>query len=182
MNNKELTLLEMFKNGAESWQFTSIFIVILTVLSGLFVFFIAIVNYKKLADGQVGAAKPIFLTFIGAAMVAAGGFVPILAETMLEGGVYDPANLLSSVPQDAGMFAGVAAGLTSTLYFVQMIGAIAILRGFLMFKAAAEGQQGQLGKAFTHVIGGVLAVNIQLTIAMLANTFAPGANLTWLGF
>lgn len=179
---EKLTLLEMFKNGAESWQITSVFIVALTVLSGLFVFFIAVVNYKKLADGQVGPAKPIFLTFIGAAMVAAGGFMPIIAETMLENGTYSPESLLSSVPQSGGMFAGVAAGLTSTLYFVQMIGAIAIMRGFLMFKAAAEGQQGQLGKAFTHVIGGVLAVNIQLTIAMLANTFAPGANLTWLGF
>ncbi|CAN5468294.1 type IVB secretion system protein IcmC/DotE [soil metagenome] len=72
-------------------------------------------------------------------------------------------------------------GLSSTsmdaiIYLVQTVGLIAFLRGwFHLAKNSEQGAQANNGKAFAHIIGGLLAINIMGTKEMLWNTFGFGA-------
>lgn len=178
---EKLTLLDMFKHGTATWSSVSSFVVVLFWCVGCWLAFIAIVNYKNAADGKNGIAKPIVQTIISALMVAISRFIPILSETLNnKAAEFSPQSLLSDIPQDA---LGLNLAFTSVLLFVQMLGTIAIFRGMLMlWEATNKGAgSGLIGKSWTHIIGGVLAVNIQLTISTVASTFYPGIDLTFLG-
>jgi len=180
---EELTLLKMFTNSAGTWSAVSSFVVVLFWCVGCWLALIAILNYKNFSDGKCGAGKPIFQTIIAALMVAISRFIPILSDTLNnKAAEFSPGALFSEIPVTDPL--GVGLAFTSVLLFVQMLGTIAIFRGFLMiWEATNKGAgSGLIGKAWTHVIGGVLAVNIQLTISTLALTFYPGANLSFLGF
>ena len=178
----KLTLLDMFKHGTATWSAVSSFVVVLFWCVGCWLAFFAIVNYKNAADGKSGIAKPIIQTIIAALMVAISRFIPILSATLNnKAAEFSPQSLLSDIPQDA---LGLNLAFTSVLLFVQMLGTIAVFRGFLMlWEATNKGAgSGLIGKSWTHIIGGVLAVNIQLTIATVAATFYPGVVLSFLGF
>ena len=56
---------------------------------------------------------------------------------------------------------------------VQIVGLIAFIRGWLILSAHAQhpGGQATLGKALTHIIGGLLAVNILGVVDVIWNTF-----------
>lgn len=179
---EKLTLLDMFKNGTATWSSVSSFVVVLFWCVGCWLAFIAIVNYKNAADGKSGITKPIIQTILSALMVAISRFIPILSATLNnKAAEFSPQSLLSDIPQDG---LGLNLAFTSVLLFVQMLGTIAIFRGFLMlWEATNKGAgSGLVGKSWTHIIGGVLAVNIQLTIATVASTFYPGIDLSFLGF
>ncbi|ENR8653017.1 hypothetical protein ACEXB4_005223 [Klebsiella pneumoniae] len=178
----KLTLLDMFKHGTATWSAVSSFVVVLFWCVGCWLAFLAIVNYKNAADGKSGIAKPIVQTVIASLMVAISKFIPILSDTLNnKAAEFSPQSLLSDIPQDA---LGLNLAFTSVLLFVQMLGTIAIFRGMLMlWEATNKGAgSGLIGKSWTHIIGGVLAVNIQLTIATVASTFYPGIDLSFLGF
>src|ERR1700722_13822310 len=66
----------------------------------------------------------------------------------------------------------------AALTFVQIIGMIAFIRGFLILKSVAEGSGGQqvsYAAGFTHIIGGVFAINIYYFLVVMDTTF--GTNL-----
>lgn len=60
--------------------------------------------------------------------------------------------------------------IASVLMFVQMLGAIAFVRGMLILKALGENKDGAMGRALTHIFGGAAAMNVSWAITMLANT------------
>ena len=67
----------------------------------------------------------------------------------------------------SGLFGG---GL---VVFIQLIGLIAFVRGWVMLAKSANqqsGHQGGLGKAAMHIFGGILAINIVQTINIIDNT------------
>lgn len=176
-----LTLLDLFKHGTATWSAVSAFVVVLFWCVGCWLAFIAIGNYKNAADGKSGIAKPIIQTVIASLMVAISRFIPILSDTLNnKAAEFSPQSLLSNIPQND---LGLDLAMTSILLFVQMLGTIAIFRGGLMlWEATNKGAgSGLIGKSWTHIIGGVLATNIQLTIATVASTFYPGVDLSFLG-
>lgn len=178
-----LTLITMLKSSAGSWSAVSNFVVALFFVVGGWLALTAILNFKNHSDGKCGAAKPIFQTIISSLMIAIGRFIPILSETLNNNNAqFKPSELLTAIPETDPL--GIGLAFTSILLFVQMLGVIAIFRGFIMiYQATNRGEgSGLVGKAWTHVVGGVLAVNIQLTISTLALTFYPSVNLAFLGF
>lgn len=56
---------------------------------------------------------------------------------------------------------------------IQLIGLIAFIRGVMILATLASPQHppGTLGKALTHIIGGILAINIVGTAIVIQNTF-----------
>jgi hypothetical protein len=121
----------MFKHGTATWSSVSSFVVVLFWCVGCWLAFIAIVNYKNAADGKSGIAKPIIQTVIASLMVAISRFIPILSDTLNnKAAEFSPQSLLSDIPTTDTMGLGLA--FTSVLLFVQMLGTIAIFRGFLM--------------------------------------------------
>ena len=60
----------------------------------------------------------------------------------------------------------------AVLGLVQIIGMISFIRGwFLVSKSSQQGHQGGLGKGLTHIVGGIMAMNIAGVKAILWNTF-----------
>lgn len=63
----------------------------------------------------------------------------------------------------------------AALTFFQLIGAIAFIRGWLIVKHAVEGVgQANYAQGFTHIIGGVLCINIYLFLRIMDATFGTG--------
>lgn len=82
-----------------------------------------------------------------------------------------------SSPQSALSYSGPsvgglsAEGMTAVIQLVQFTGLIAFIRGWLLLvKSSQPGQQGGLSKGLTHIIGGVLTINIVGTEQVIAAT------------
>jgi intracellular multiplication protein IcmC len=61
--------------------------------------------------------------------------------------------------------------MNAILKFVQIIGFVSFIRGWMYFTQPNQGGQSHFGKALTHIIGGVLAINVQGTANVLQGTF-----------
>jgi intracellular multiplication protein IcmC len=65
--------------------------------------------------------------------------------------------------------------IMAVLRIVQIVGLISFIRGWIILVSAAkQGAQPALGKALTHIIGGILAINVVGTKAVLSATFGLG--------
>lgn len=63
----------------------------------------------------------------------------------------------------------------AVLGFVQIIGGIAFIRGFLVMKNAVEGSgQATVAAGLTHIIGGTMAINIVAMLKVIDKTFGTG--------
>ena len=68
-----------------------------------------------------------------------------------------------------------ANGIAAALGFVQIIGTIAFVRGWLVLKKAVDGNgQATLAQGITHIVGGVLAINIMTFLQIMDYTFGTG--------
>jgi len=86
-----------------------------------------------------------------------------------------------NTPNMIGYTGGAKAGMTSgsiraVVGVVQIVGLFAFIRGWLYVSRAGEqsGQPGTMAKGFTHIVGGLLAINIIQTKDVLWNTFGFG--------
>lgn len=141
---------------------------------GLYISFRGLLSLKEYTEsgGRVKLSTPIFLGAIGATLIVFPVATNIATETLALGAA--SGTQLSRVPSGGGN-AAVAAGLEGVLLFVKLIGHISFFRGFLILKGVAEGaQQASVGRALTHILGGAACINIDTTIEVLVNTFAPG--------
>lgn len=141
---------------------------------GLFISFRALLSLKEYTEsgGRVKLSTPIILAALGATLIAFPVATNIATETIALGAA--SGTQLSRAPSGGGA-PGVQAALEGILMFVKMIGHIAFFRGFLLLKGVAEGnQQATVGRALTHIFGGAACINIDVTVEILANSFAPG--------
>lgn len=174
--NAESTLSTLFQNGITTWQQIIHLLGAVMYVVGIIIGGISISKFKELSDGKVPARIPILLSIVSAALIASPSIIMMITATYYSSSKpFQPGNLLSSVPSTG--VEGTAEALTSVLIFAQMLGVIAFFRGFLMLKSIGTGKEGQLGRALTHILGGVLAINIQATVGILARTFYKGMDL-----
>jgi len=69
-----------------------------------------------------------------------------------------------------------ATAVAAALTFFQLIGILAFIRGLYIVKNAVEGTgQATVVQGFTHIVGGVLAINIYTILEVIDQTF--GTNL-----
>ena len=109
--------------------------------------------------------------FVGIGIFSLISTVSILSQTLSMG--IGPGDSL--VPVRPGLGSVTKEGLTGVLWFVRLVGYIAFIRGWLLLNQAGQGKDGSIGRALTHLGGGVAAINIDITATILMNTFAPGA-------
>lgn len=66
--------------------------------------------------------------------------------------------------------------INACFMIVQLIGTIAFIRGLILFThmGGQGGQQGTFGKALTHIIGGIMLIDIYDFMKAIFNTFALG--------
>jgi intracellular multiplication protein IcmC len=99
-----------------------------------------------------------------------------VASTTLFNGM-DRHNPLSTNLTDNG---GFAAGAAAVMRFIEMVGLIAFGRGWFILRAVSQGRanEGGTGRAITHMVGGILAVNIT-TFGPMLGKFV-GLDLSWI--
>lgn len=171
----DTSLETIFTNGTSSWQAIVVVVGAAMYITGIILFFMAILQFKDVADQKATIGKPLMFSVISAAMIASPSMIETITTTYFGSQKFQPGALLSSIPTQS--VAGMAEAMTSVLIFVQMLGVIAFFRGLLMLKGVGSQKEGVIGKAMTHILGGVLAVNIQKTVGVLARTFFSGSDL-----
>jgi hypothetical protein len=140
-----------------------------TAVIGIFLVSSSIFAWTKtMEDSSRNSMKvPLSLFFSGIIIFQIGDALKTMEDTFGMSG----RNILSSA---AGGGQNGAAVILAVLGFVQIIGFIAFIRGFLILQKYSSGEaRDGMGRAITHIAGGVMAVNIKWTIAMLVQTFAP---------
>lgn len=140
---------------------------------GVFLVMGSVFKFAQVGQGQVTIRSPIIMFFAGIALIALTGTLAVLTQTMSMGS--GPGNIL--MPSGGGLAASKAQAIMGVLTFIRLIGYIAFIRGWLLinqYGAASQPQPGLLSKALIHMVGGVAAINVQITAKILANTFAPG--------
>jgi len=66
----------------------------------------------------------------------------------------------------------------NALIVVQLFGTIAFIRGLILLSHTGHGQQGGVGKAVTHIVGGIMCINIYQFIQMVFVTLGIEVDLT----
>lgn len=168
------SLDEMFANFSSSAVALMNLVRWMALPVGLYISFRALLSLKEYAEsgGRVKLSTPIFLAAIGATLIMFPVATNIATETIALGAA--TGTKLSRVPGGGGN-AAIGAALEGVLLFVKLVGHIAFFRGFLILKGVAEGsQQASVARALTHILAGAACINIDTTIEVLVNTFAPG--------
>lgn len=168
----QTTIGSMFASGTATWVAGMKALKISAYLFGAYLIVAGIMKMPQLADPQarVSPKTPIAMFLIGIALFTLMGMVDMVSATMAMGSGAGDA-LLEKVNGGSG---NMAAAITGVLTFIRMIGYIAFIRGWLMLNQSAQGKDGMMTRAFTHIGGGIAAINVKTTAYMLAATFAPG--------
>lgn len=168
----QTTIGSMFANGTATWVAGMKALKIAAYLFGAYLIVGGIMKMPQIADPQarVSPKTPLAMFFIGIALFTLMGMVDIVSTTMAMGSGSGDV-LLGKVNGGSGP---MAAAVTGVLTFIRMIGYIAFIRGWLLLNHAAQGKDGIMTRALTHIGGGIAAINVKTTAYMLAATFAPG--------
>lgn len=149
-----------------------------SMIIGLGLIIGSIHKMATLGESQRGETikGPLVMFFCGVALFGLMMSMRTVGETILMGG--GPGNFL--MPASNGMGGASAAAIVAIMWFIRLVGFIAVVRGFLLLNkhGQSNGQgQGELGRGLTHIFGGVMAIHIDVTAKMLAATFTPGLTL-----
>lgn len=150
-------------------------------LMGLTFFFKAIYTLKTygeskssmMSSGSSSMKEPVIYLMVGAMFVYFPTGLAILLNT-----TFGSSNILQYAPINSGnntmttLFGSASSMGASLALIIQVIGVIAFVRGWVLIaRSASQGQQpGGAGKGMVHVFGGILAMNIVLTLQIINNT------------
>lgn len=166
------TSLMSLKTGAlgQVW----VMLIALSQIIGIGFAFSAIMKLKKFGQNSMMSTShpqlmgPIVHIFIASALL----FLPLTLDSILNTfWGYDYSSVKSYISTSGT--SNWDAMIQPVILIIRIIGLIAFIRGWIILaRTATEGAQpGTFGKAVTHIVGGVLAVNIVGTITVLQNTF-----------
>lgn len=119
---------------------------------------------RTMMSSEHGLKKPLILLFVGAALI----FLPSTINTGLTT-LWNEPNLLAYVPEEKNPWSQLIA---NSFLILQFIGVIAFIRGLIKIShlGGHGGQPGQFGSAMTHIIGGILCINMYDTVNMILTT------------
>ncbi len=113
---------------------------------------------------------------IGAILLSFAATADVFTTTIFGSDVLVFAGMDLHGTVDAAVEARANAAISAVLVFIQIIGFIAFMRGFLMLRAQADGASNvSTAASFTHLIGGAVAFNISSFLGLVQYTFCQGA-------
>ncbi|MDX9689981.1 MAG: hypothetical protein EOM37_08130 [Proteobacteria bacterium] len=188
-NNGQLGLDVMARNFVSNIH-SPIFSLLSVLCYGIGTFYILAGLLKASRTGtDPRASSPkdiITYLVIGALLVTIGGSISMILRTLFgDGG--DMANMsqdfvgvnwLPIVGSGADTDA-MDDTIRSLLAFVQIVGGIAFVRGWMLLKAAVEGAPAKTAQAITHIVGGAMAININQMLVVFDNTFGTNILNSW---
>lgn len=144
-------------------------------ISGLFMMVRGLMKASKYGfDPKTNSVHSI-LTNIGfGAILISSGNLDIMLGSLFGGtDISSPSALSWNLPTTVSTEFTTA--VSAALTFVTLIGAIAFVRGWLIMKKVVEGGGNvTLAQGLTHILGGVLAINIGQFLVLMDKTFGTG--------
>jgi intracellular multiplication protein IcmC len=144
-------------------------------IMGAGLFFRAIYVLKIYGQGmsmmssQANLKEPLILLVVAITFL----YLPSMLQVMLDTTFGEGSRILA-YDEMRGATSGYAAklGMRSLLYIVQFIGLVSFIRGLLIISKAANhgSQQNTMGKGFTHMVAGILGLNVIATWNILSAT------------
>lgn len=142
----------------------------ISYVMGMFFCIAAVTNMKHFGEMRTMMARehgmwgPIMELLIGAALL----YLPSSINAVMSS-FWTTTNPYAYVTAETGTNAAFASACYNV---VQLIGVVAFIRGLLILQQAAgeRSSPGQLSKAMSHLVGGVLCINIYNTIQALEGT------------
>lgn len=148
-------------------------VVAISYVTGFGLLVSAIAKFKRCAQGismmsaNESVTGPFVRLTIGAALLYFPSFIKIGSETLFGEG--SAIAYMSGPSGGSALFSGV---LGSVVLIFRLIGYIAFIKGLLMLSriGSQHSQPGHTSKAFAHILGGILAINIEATYLMVLNS------------
>lgn len=134
----------------------------------------SILRLKNLNNRQNQSEfRPILVEiFAAVALINLNLVIATGSETLFGVGFKEMAPLSNHVQTGGGWVVMRAQSITfAILSFIQFVGYIAVAKGIAEINNHSKGKSNtSLGKGLTHVVGGIFACNIMLTLQMLSST------------
>lgn len=158
----------------------------LGVVLGLFFLVTAFVRMARGAgqDGPRGSmgSGTVGRIVIGAILISFASTADIFTTTLF-GGTAVKFSGMTIPGVSAATLTRATQAMAAILTFVQIIGFIAFMRGFLMLRAMADGNNGvSTAAAATHIIGGAVAINISPALKVIQTTMCGSSSCAVLNF
>ncbi|MFA4995353.1 MAG: hypothetical protein WC521_08650 [Bdellovibrionales bacterium] len=156
---------------------------LVAILAGLFMIVNGLIKASKYGTDPKTYSMHSILTNLGfgAILMTIGEMLPMMVHTVFGTEEISKSDTLQWDKLGAliggdGVSEKFIMAVNSALTFVQVIGAIAFVRGWLILKKVVEGSGNvSLAQGLTHILGGVLAINIFGFLRIMDKTF--GINL-----
>ena len=170
-------IITMFSNGANSFSALISLTQQLSVVIGIFLVINSVFKFAQVGtDPRTSIKMPLTTFFIGVALISLSSLVSVVGGSVAL--TSNPGDILLS--GGSGFTSNITAAINGVLLFVRLIGYISFIRGWLLLNKYGNGDQNiGMGKPLIHIIGGVAAINSQLTATILRNTFSPNTQLPW---
>jgi len=153
------------------------------LLSGLYMIVRGLMKASKYGTDPKTHNMHSVLTYLGfgALLVSIGQNLDVMLATLFGTSTVADSSIIKWGKLDAivgggGISQRFKDAVNAALVFVQLIGCIAFVRGWLLMKKVVEGAgNANLAQAMTHILGGVAAINIYQFLVAMDYTF--GTNL-----
>lgn len=147
----------------------------LAYVFGIFFVIKSILELKHVGESRTmmsqdrGLKGPLIYFFVGAFLLWLPGTVHMGTSTF-----FNYQNPLVYVSQDSNPWDDL---VRDAFMIIELVGTIALIRGLVMLTQLAHhggGQQGGFAKGMTHVVGGILCINMYAFAKAMINTFGLG--------
>ncbi|STX28153.1 IcmC (DotE) [Legionella beliardensis] len=128
---------------------------------------------RTMMSSHASLKEPLAYLFVaGIFIYFPTGLAILLNTTFGSSNILQYASVSSQNPTLNTLFGGDSMVGQSLALVIQVIGVIAFVRGWVLIaRSSSQGQSpGGLGKGMVHVFGGILAMNIVLTLEIINNT------------
>jgi hypothetical protein len=151
----------------------------LSAILGLFFLVSAFVRMAKGAgqDGPRGSlgSGTVGRVVIGAILLSLAATADVFTSTIFGSAAGSQFSGMSIPGVSTSTLDHAESVMAAILVFVQIIGFIAFMRGFLMLRALADGNNGvSTAAAATHIVGGAVAINIAPALKIIQTTVCGG--------
>lgn len=165
-------IIKMMDNLNENMPSVVRFLVAFSYITGIWFVFSAINELRlygqarTMMPGNIHFTGPLSRFMVGVALIFLPGIIDISIYSLWGTG----ASVLEYPIKTSDVWAPMIKGGIS---LVRVVGYIAFIRGFILYTRASKqgAQPGMASKATTHIIGGILAINIVGTINILRASF-----------
>lgn len=153
---------------------------VISILIGIFLVIKGLLKGSKFGQDAKSSLPNIFANLIiGTILYTVGTSMnTIMATVFGDSTIGGPGGVVSAVAANFGANTQpFQAAVYAALTFFQMVGMIAFIRGWLILKDSVEnggGQQNKVAQGLTHIVGGVLAVNIYRFLEAMDASFGTG--------